>query len=93
LRKAVFHHRHLKPKKALQKIHQQKQRDFAISHVTWTAADWARVIFTDKKQWNLSRNDGYVSIWTQSKQNPLEMVETNHLEDLWCGVQFRKMAA
>ena len=77
LEKVGFHHRRLKPKRVLKKIHQQKRRDFAVTHVTWSPAEWARVIFTDEKRWNLSGNDGYISIWTQSKQNPLEMVETN----------------
>ena len=48
-----------------------------ISHVTWSTADWLQVIFTDKKQWNLGNDDEFISIWTQSKQNPLEQVKSN----------------
>jgi len=34
-------------------------------------------VVTDEKQWSLVRNDGYVSIWTESNENPLKVVETN----------------
>ena len=48
-----------------------------ISHVSWTSDDWAQVVFTDEKRWSLAGNDGFVSIWTESKRNPLEMTKTN----------------
>ena len=65
------------PKKKLSEIHKQKRRDFVISHVPWTSDDWVQVVFTNEKQWSLAGNDGFISIWTENKQNPLEMTETN----------------
>src|SRR6185312_4901514 len=76
-KKEGFAHKWIKPKKVLSEIHKQKRREYAASHVTWSSSDWARVVFTDEKHWNLSGNDVYVSIWTKSKQNPLKIVETN----------------
>jgi hypothetical protein len=77
LKKKGFAHKRIKPKKTLSEIHKEKRREYAVSHLTWTPADWARVVFTDEKRWNLSGNDGYISIWTESEENPLKMVETN----------------
>ena len=77
LKKEGFTHKRIKPKKVLSEIHKEKRREYAVSHITWTPADWARVVFTDEKCWNLSGNDGYISIWTESEENPFKMVETN----------------
>ena len=77
LKKAGFVHKRVKPRKVMSDIHKEKRREYAASHVTWTAADWARVVFTDEKRWSLAGNDGYMSIWTESQENPLKMVETN----------------
>ncbi len=77
LKEKGFVHQQIKPKKVLSEIHKEKRREYAASHVTWSSTDWARVVFTDENHWNLSRNDGYVSIWTESKENPLKSVETN----------------
>ena len=77
LKKEGFSHKRIKPRKVLSEVHKEKRREYAISHITWSPTDWARVVFTDEKHWNLSGNDGYISIWTESQQNPLEMVETN----------------
>lgn len=76
LKKVGFIHKRIKPRKVLSDIHKQKRREYAISHITWSNTDWARVVFTDEKRWSLAGNDGYVSIWTESKENPFEMVET-----------------
>jgi hypothetical protein len=72
LKKKGFAHKRIKPKKTLSEIHKEKRREYAVSHLTWTPADWARVVFTDEKCWNLSGNDGYISIWTESEENPLK---------------------
>ena len=32
----------------------------------------SKVVFTDEKQWSLARNNGFVLIWTENKQNPLQ---------------------
>lgn len=77
LKKAGFVHRRIRPRKVMLDVHKKKRREFAISHVTWSATDWARVVFTDEKRWSLAGNDGYVSIWTERNENPLKMVETN----------------
>ena len=77
LRKAGFTHKRVVPKKKLSEIHKQKRQDFVISHISWTSDDWAQVVFTDEKRWSLAGNDGFVSIWTESKRNPLEMTKTN----------------
>src|SRR6185312_3955740 len=76
-KKEGFAHKRIKPKKVLSEIHKQKRREYAASHVTWSSSAWARVVFTDEKHWSLSRNNGYVLIWTESKQNPLKIVKTN----------------
>src|SRR6185312_1993500 len=81
-KKEGFAHKWIKPKNVLSEIHKQKRREYAASLVTWSSSDWARVVFTDEKHWNLSGNDGYVSIWTESKQNPLKIVETNRRRGL-----------
>ena len=68
LKKAGFVHKCIKPRKVMSEIYKEKQQEYAASHVTWTAADWVRVVFTDEKRWNLVRNDGYDSVWTESQE-------------------------
>src|SRR5690242_16903780 len=77
LKKAGFIHKRVKPRKVLSEIHKEKRRGYAASHITCSASDWAHVVFTDEKRWSLVGNDGYMSIWTESNENPLEMVETS----------------
>ena len=38
---------------------------------------WKKVIFTDKKQWNLQGNDGFISVWTKTKYSYSRITATN----------------
>ena len=42
-----------------------KRITFAKEHLLKGAQFWTRVIFSDKKKWNLKGNNGYVSIWRE----------------------------
>ena len=43
--------------------HKEKWLEFARSHVPWNQETWNRVIFSDKKKWNISGNNGKVYAW------------------------------
>ena len=59
--------------------HKEAHLNFACKHVTWSQQQWDHVIFTDEKKWNLSRNDGYVSIWKDDKMDIKMEQVTNQL--------------
>ncbi len=63
-----FGHQWIKPKKVFSEIHKGKRREYAASHVTWSSTDWVRVVFTEKKHWNLSRKNCYISHWNKPKR-------------------------
>lgn len=68
LRRNEFRHERLKPIEAIRPENKEKRLAFARNYVTWTKDQWAQVIFTDEKKWNLIGNDGYVSAWVDNRQ-------------------------
>ena len=53
-----------------------KRLAFAKHHLENPELQWTKVMFTDEKKWNLSGNDGYVSIWKEQNK------EYTYLEDV-----------
>lgn len=58
--KLVWIKRRCKPK--LTKKHKQNRLDFAQNHMSWTT-EWAHVIFSDEKKFNLDGPDGAQYYW------------------------------
>lgn len=79
LRKAAFSCMKIRKTQVLTKIHKEKRLNFARKHVTWSQYQWDRIVFTDEKKWNLSGNDGYVSIWREGQKKPTIEGLTNRL--------------
>ncbi len=53
-----------------------KRLAFAKHHLENPTLQWTQVMFTDEKKWNLSGNDGFVSIWKEQNR------EYTFLEDV-----------
>jgi hypothetical protein len=67
LKRNEFRHERLKPTEAIRPANMEKRLVFARNYVTWTKDQWAEVIFTDEKKWNLVGNDGFVSAWVDNR--------------------------
>ena len=46
----------------LTEAHKIKRIDFAKKHLMWRE-EWANIIFTDEKKFNLDGSDGYKCYW------------------------------
>ena len=63
-----FRHKRVQYRQLLTPQHCHNRLVFARSHISWSQQMWDRVIFTDKKRFNLVRNDVYRSIWIEGKK-------------------------
>lgn len=50
--------------------HKQARTQWAHNHVTWSDADWAKVIFSDEKKFNLDGPDGFKHYWYDLRTDP-----------------------
>ena len=63
-----FHHKKVRFQQYLMPRHCHDCLVFAQSHMSWNQLMWYQVVFIDKKQFNLVRNDAYQSIWVEGKK-------------------------
>ena len=77
LKRNEFHHEKVQISEHLSPMNMEKQLVFAQKYVTENIDFWKKVIFTDKKQWNLQGNDGFISVWTKTKYSYSRITATN----------------
>lgn len=52
-------------------------KEWAESHVPWTAGDWNKIIWTDEKRLNLDGPDGNARYW-YDKEKPARTISKCH---------------
>src|SRR5262249_442944 len=59
-------------KPPLTQRHKDRRMNFAMRHISWTT-EWAKVIFSDEKKFNLDGPDGIRSYWHDLRDKPQVM--------------------
>ncbi len=78
----------------LSRRHRRARLEFARNHVSWTAADWRRVLFTDESRFTLQGPDGRIRIWRRDGtryQQPHFIRRSNFFggsKMVWGGIQY-----